>query len=303
MDNVTHSLAGLLLAESAIQLREARSGTRVRATFRTTAAIVGVFAANLPDADLVYAGSALGIGNLGYLLHHRGHTHTVLLAVVGAVVLWAGALGWWRYVGASQRPRATSTDGTWLFGLALAGTLSHLALDFTNSYGVHPFWPLDDRWFYGDAVFIVEPWLWVAALPPLIFVATRRATRAVLVALLAIIVAAAWAMSLVPRDVAIALTLGTALSIGVSAMLERHGRIVFGVAAWLVAEGVFFAAAHGARVQIAGAHVVDVAITPTVADPFCARALVIELAGDRYTRIECRGREPAVHRDRRSLRA
>ena len=47
----------------------------------------------------------------------------------------------------------------WLL-IALALT-SHLLLDWWNSYGVHPFWPLMSRWFYGDAVYILEPWLWM----------------------------------------------------------------------------------------------------------------------------------------------
>jgi hypothetical protein len=45
-----------------------------------------------------------------------------------------------------------------LIAIALA---SHLALDALNSYGVHPFYPVDNKWYFGDAVFILEPWLWL----------------------------------------------------------------------------------------------------------------------------------------------
>jgi inner membrane protein len=38
----------------------------------------------------------------------------------------------------------------------LAG-LSHILLDFTNNYGVRPFWPLSERWYARDIVFIVDP--------------------------------------------------------------------------------------------------------------------------------------------------
>jgi inner membrane protein len=38
----------------------------------------------------------------------------------------------------------------------LAG-LSHILLDFTNNYGVRPFWPFSEKWYSWDIVFIVEP--------------------------------------------------------------------------------------------------------------------------------------------------
>jgi hypothetical protein len=59
-------------------------------------------------------------------------------------------------------------------------TLSHLVLDWTNSYGIHPFWPFDDRWKYGDSVFIVEPWFWVVSVPALVAASTNRVARALL---------------------------------------------------------------------------------------------------------------------------
>jgi inner membrane protein len=38
---------------------------------------------------------------------------------------------------------------------------SHVFLDYLNTYGVRLLTPLDWRWFYGDAVFIIDPVLWV----------------------------------------------------------------------------------------------------------------------------------------------
>lgn len=35
-------------------------------------------------------------------------------------------------------------------------------MDSLNSYGVHPYWPVRNRWFCGDAVYIVEPLYWAA---------------------------------------------------------------------------------------------------------------------------------------------
>ena len=38
----------------------------------------------------------------------------------------------------------------------LAG-FSHILLDFTNNYGVRPWWPFSEKWYSWDIVFIVEP--------------------------------------------------------------------------------------------------------------------------------------------------
>src|SRR5262245_61065799 len=172
MDNVTHSLAGLVIAQSAVRLR-ARRGAEPSAPFRSVAAISSMIAANLPDADLLYTGT--GDRHLAYMLYHRGYTHTVIMALLGAVLGWgiARAVLRWRVradariAGSAPGSHAesgmstpASGDSRWLLGLLLASSLSHLALDWTNSYGVHLFWPFDNRWSYGDAVFIVEPWFW-----------------------------------------------------------------------------------------------------------------------------------------------
>jgi inner membrane protein len=48
-----------------------------------------------------------------------------------------------------------------LFAYACLAGLSHILLDFTNNYGVRPFWPFSERWISWDIVFIVEPVLLV----------------------------------------------------------------------------------------------------------------------------------------------
>src|SRR5688572_4465604 len=108
MDNVTHSLAGLLLAESAVRLRARRQRAEpaviasedegsapVSPRFRLVAALSSMIAANLPDADLFYTG--VGRDRLAYLLHHRGHTHTVVIAVLGAILVWLAVMLVWRW--------------------------------------------------------------------------------------------------------------------------------------------------------------------------------------------------------------
>jgi inner membrane protein len=47
--------------------------------------------------------------------------------------------------------------------LAYLGVLSHPALDWLNTYGVRLLMPFDGRWFYGDTLFIIDPWFWLIA--------------------------------------------------------------------------------------------------------------------------------------------
>ena len=228
MDNLTHSLVGAALAELTLP------SDAPRAT-RRTFFITGIVAANLPDADLLY--TRITAAPLGALLHHRGHTHTVVgIAVLGLAMAAVCAL-----------PPIRATVDAWrnrlwlLIGLGLA---SHLVLDFWNSYGVHPFWPVTSRWFYGDAVYILEPWLW-ALLGVAATMNTRKRVGRVLlggfVAVLlafgtwthviplpslaslllvcAVFVGIAWRWTK-PRRSAVALALGALFVVGVFALRE-----------------------------------------------------------------------------------
>ncbi len=145
MENLTHSLMGTALAELALPANATRAQRR-------TFFIAGVVAANLPDADLLY--TSIAAPPLGYLLHHRGHTHTLvglvgLAALIGVVCLAPPI----------RRNLQSVENRFWM--LVAASLLSHIVLDSWNSYGVHPFYPVDVRWYYGDVIFIVEPWLWL----------------------------------------------------------------------------------------------------------------------------------------------
>jgi len=52
----------------------------------------------------------------------------------------------------------------WLYLFALIALLSHLLLDWTNNYGLRPFYPFDTHWYSGSFVFIVEPLMLLALL-------------------------------------------------------------------------------------------------------------------------------------------
>ena len=292
MDNVTHSIAGLLLAESAVRLRERLEGTEpVRGErggdrrFRTFAAISSMLAANLPDADLFYTG--VGGDRLGYMLHHRGHTHTVLIALFGALLLWGATYLVWRW-----RSRATPArdDARWLLGLLLAGTLSHLLLDWTNSYGVHPFWPFDNRWRYGDAVFIVEPLFWAVSVPTLVAASTSRVARVALSIVLAIGLVLVWRVDLVSTGAAAAVTATAALFVLLARLTRPGVRVLASVAAWLAVTLAMAAGTASARESVTAAvrradpsaELLDAVVTPTPSNAVCTSVITVERSGASY---------------------
>lgn len=316
MDNVTHALAGLLLADLTVAAYERHTKQPASASFARAAAVVGVIAAELPDSDLVYSGPLLGMGKLGYLLHHRGHTHTVVVAVCMVLLLWA-AVEWWRRRRGTRAelPTARKAESLALLGLALVGGLSHLLLDFTNSYGVHPFWPVDNRWFYGDAIFILEPWLWIAAIPALLYGRRSRTGRVLLGLALLAVVAAGWGVSLVERPTAIAFTVVAVALLVVMRAAPRGVRLGTALAGWVLVEATGFAATARAEAHLMSTvpTVVDAVLTPRVGDPRCVTAIVVELDGETYRvstatvsawpslrdALSCAGGDGALRRERR----
>ena len=58
-----------------------------------------------------------------------------------------------------------------LLPLACIGVLSHPVIDLLNVYGVRLLMPFSERWFYGDALFIIDIWVW------LLFALGIRASR------------------------------------------------------------------------------------------------------------------------------
>ena len=82
-----------------------------------------------------------------------------------------------------------------LFLFAYVAGVSHILLDYTNNYGVRPFWPFWEKWYSWDVVFIVEPALYIILIAglvvPVIFSRHRplpRGRNAATVALVCVIV-------------------------------------------------------------------------------------------------------------------
>ena len=275
MDNLTHSLVGATLAELALPVGAPRPARR-------TFFVAAVVAANLPDADLVY--TRITPAPLGALLHHRGHTHTVAgLVLLGLAIVAVCLLPRIRGSVAPMRGR--------LWMVVAVALASHLVLDAWNSYGVHPFWPLSSRWFYGDAVFILEPWLWMLLGVAAVLDTRNRAGRVLLgVALGGLMIVGAY-LRVVPLASLIALA-AVALALG-ALLLKREPRIRAATALVLATAFVsgLFALREVARGEVlaslesrAGSRIVDVVLSSQAANPFCwsALALVLDEPGTSY---------------------
>jgi inner membrane protein len=153
MEPVTHFLTGACLG---------RSGFNRRTAYATLAMTL---AAEAPDLDVLWSLR----GPVAGFEHHRGITHTLIgapfvaLAVTGTVYLWHRI---------RKKPSKTKDSPPpnwlliWLF--SCVAVLSHLLLDFTNNYGLRPFFPFNPRWYSWDIVFIFEPLMFAALLLALV---------------------------------------------------------------------------------------------------------------------------------------
>jgi inner membrane protein len=160
--------------------------------------------------------------------------------------------------------------------------LLHIGMDFTNNYGVHPFWPLVDRWFYGDAVFIAEPLLW-AACAPLAFTFRSKLARFIVAAVLAIGIGLALLTALVPLAPAIVLIALIAAMLLLGWRAQQSVALVGGVALWLGVTAMFAVSSQVAarRVETLAATTfpdarsIDHVLTPMPSNPLCWEVMLV----------------------------
>ena len=128
-----------------------RAGLNKRTALATSTLVI---ANNLPDIDVaVFATDTLAMS------FRRGWTHGVLAQATLPIALTGAMLVYDRYrKKASAEDRAVPSQ---ILLLSYLGVLLHVFMDFTNSYGVRLLMPFSDRWFYGDALYIVDPWLYL----------------------------------------------------------------------------------------------------------------------------------------------
>ncbi|MBF6601944.1 MAG: metal-dependent hydrolase [Sphingorhabdus sp.] len=152
MDNLTHSLAGAVLGQLGLKKKTGLGMATL------------IIAANIPDIDAV----AALLGGVQHLAIRRGITHGPIAMLILPIIL-TGIMIWfdsWQARRSGKRwarpaERLPIHKG-WLLALAYIGTLSHPALDWLNSYGIRLLEPFSSRWFYGDSIFIIDIWIWIA---------------------------------------------------------------------------------------------------------------------------------------------
>ncbi len=273
MDPVAHTFTGMALAAA---------GLRRTTPLAATALLMGV---NAPDVDVV---TAFG-PEFEQLAFRRGWTHGVLALALWPFVLTGVLLAWDRYVRLKRKPDAAPARAGPLFALTALAVVSHPTLDWLNNYGLRWLMPFDGRWFYGDALFVIDPWFWllVGGAAFLTFSRSKlaRVRWTVFFALASVLIFASRA--LVPATSTALWTVGVLALVALRwwlrnarpLALERAAQAGLAVAAVYVVVMVGASAAARAEVRgtIAARGIVaeDVMVAPAPADPFGGEVIVV----------------------------
>lgn len=142
MDNLTHTLVGVTLANAGLKQRYGRG---------TTLALV--VASNIPDLDVF--GGFFHPGPS--FLYRRMFTHSLL----ALPVLSAGCAALYRF--ACPNLKFSSLWFLWALGISL-----HVVFDLINSFGVVLLYPVIRHRFELSSVFIIDLALWGLMLSPLL---------------------------------------------------------------------------------------------------------------------------------------
>jgi inner membrane protein len=277
MDPIAHTFTGMALAAAGLR----------RATPLAAAALIA--AANAPDLD-VFSGL---FGSYAPIAFRRGWTHGALALVLWPFVITGVLLVWDRHVRRRDSAAAPARAGP-LLAVAAVGVVTHPALDWLNNYGLRWLMPFDGRWFYGDAVFIIDPWLWLllggGALLTFSRSRSAKVRWAVFFALASVLIFAS--ADLVPRLTAVLWVGGLAvlaaarwrLRAASHAALERAAQAALALAAIYISTlvGASSAARNDVRAAAAtrGIEAEDVSLAPAPANPF--RGDVVVMTRDHY---------------------
>ena len=158
MDPIAHSLVGASLSETPLKRLSVLASPTL------------VLAANAPDIDIVSA----FVGRDLSLQFRRGWTHGVLAMAILPLLLAGLILLADRCIASVRRRPPKARFGPTLV-LSYIGVWTHPILDWLNTYGVRLLMPFDGRWFYGDALFIIDPWVWLLAGAVVVLANTKSA--------------------------------------------------------------------------------------------------------------------------------
>ena len=152
MDPLAHTLFGATMAEA---------GLKRKTALATATLLIG---ANIPDIDAL----AMFVSEDYALWFRRGWTHGILALMIWPFLLTGIMIGIDRLIEKRMRRKNRMREGPpmrpiMLLGIAFLGVWSHPLLDLLNTYGVRLLMPFSGTWFYGDTLFIIDPWFWLLA--------------------------------------------------------------------------------------------------------------------------------------------
>jgi inner membrane protein len=274
MDGLTHSLVGLTSAKAGLD------------RLSPYTAVVCILSANAPDADVV---SFFFGGRWVLLREHRGITHSIVgtlaLGFLIPTILYGLERLYCKWRGRSPRIRYPG-----LLLASIVAAVTHPVMDWTNNYGVRPLLPWSGRWFYGDLVFIIDPYLLLVLGGAAFLLTSDRRWKIGVWTLLAVLITVVLVGVSPPRSagtggLAFARVLWIAAALGV-AILRATGRhkglgrgLAFVALTFVIVYWGSLAWAHHAAYQNAeaeanaiasqrGEHFVRTAVMPTAANPF-----------------------------------
>ncbi len=144
VDNLCHALTGLAMGHAGLKRRTPLALTTL------------VLAANAPDIDIaVVATDTLAV------YFRRGWTHGPPAMLLLPVALTALVVAFDRFVRQRRSLPPPPVVPRQVLVVAALGTWSHPLLDYMNSYGIRLLMPFSGHWFYGDALYIIDPWLYL----------------------------------------------------------------------------------------------------------------------------------------------
>ena len=268
MDNLTHTLFGLTLAKTGLE----------QATPLATATLV--IASNLPDIDFVMRVRGAFVD----LETHRGFTHSFVGLFLLAILLTALLVFLDKRFRLRHDIFRRPIRPLRIFALAYLGGLLHVGMDFLNTYGVRPLLPFVDRWFYGDLLFVVDPWVWLLLGGAAMWLTANSRLRILIWVLIGTAMSVAVALVLqqpspgfpvaIPLPVRILWFAGLALVVGGGILswgragerVARYAILLFALyigGLWFVKQS----ALDQARTNLPAEQVTSVAVWPTPANP------------------------------------